>query len=114
MAAGIMGRLAFCGREMTRGGWRAICQTAPTPGGEAEAEKTRRQRQTLYHLQIQDAYSGYFWLHLEMRGGATLEDLDRYLRAIWLECCGHLSEFTSGHGATRRWKAAGWNPRIAP
>jgi len=31
-----------------------------------------------------------------MRGSATLKDLDGYLRAIWLECCGHLSRFSSG------------------
>src|SRR3990172_8965481 len=37
-----------------------------------------------------------FWLDLEMRGSATLEKLDAYLRAIWLECCGHLSKFTVG------------------
>jgi hypothetical protein len=63
---------------------------------QAEADKTRRHKQTLYHLQVQDAWDGYYWLHLEMRGEATLEDLDSYLRAIWLECCGHLSAFTIG------------------
>lgn len=31
-----------------------------------------------------------------MKGSATLRDLDRYLRAIWLECCGHLSRFSIG------------------
>jgi len=31
-----------------------------------------------------------------MRGSATLAKLDDYLRAIWLECCGHLSKFTIG------------------
>ena len=31
-----------------------------------------------------------------MTGSASLVKLDKYLRAIWLECCGHLSEFTVG------------------
>ena len=31
-----------------------------------------------------------------MHGSATLTNLDRYLRAIWLECCGHLSQFSIG------------------
>jgi hypothetical protein len=31
-----------------------------------------------------------------MKGTATLGDLDHYLRAIWLECCGHLSQFSIG------------------
>jgi hypothetical protein len=35
-----------------------------------------------------------YWLHLEMPADSTLLDLDRFLRGIWLECCGHLSAFT--------------------
>jgi hypothetical protein len=35
-------------------------------------------------------------MHLEMPTSAALIDLDDFLRAIWLECCGHLSEFTIG------------------
>ncbi|HEY0739028.1 MAG TPA: hypothetical protein VGD69_29180 [Herpetosiphonaceae bacterium] len=50
----------------------------------------------MYHLQVQDAWNGDFWLHLEMDGMARLIDLDTYLRAIWLECCGHLSQFSIG------------------
>jgi hypothetical protein len=52
--------------------------------------------QSVFHLQVQDAYYGNFWLQLEMNGQATLKELDKYLRAIWLECCGHLSEFSYG------------------
>jgi hypothetical protein len=29
-----------------------------------------------------------------MEGTSTLFDLDNFLREIWLECCGHLSQFT--------------------
>jgi hypothetical protein len=35
-------------------------------------------------------------MHLEMNGRAQLSALDDYLRAIWLECCGHLSHFSIG------------------
>ncbi len=31
-----------------------------------------------------------------MTGSTSLDKLDKYLRAIWLECCGHLSKFTLG------------------
>jgi hypothetical protein len=27
---------------------------------------------------------------------SVLEDVDRFLRRIWLECCGHMSEFSTG------------------
>src|SRR5260370_19281758 len=33
-------------------------------------------------------------MHLELPANATLADLDDFLRDTWLECCGHLSEFT--------------------
>jgi hypothetical protein len=58
------------------------------------AERTTSVREPLCHLQVQDAWGGVYWLHLEMPGSATLEDLDAYLRAIWLECCGHMSQFS--------------------
>ncbi|HEX5438520.1 MAG TPA: hypothetical protein VFW98_15310 [Gemmatimonadaceae bacterium] len=56
----------------------------------ATANRRSRPSGTLLHLQIQDAYAGQYWLHLEMAGSAALSTLDAYLRAIWLECCGHL------------------------
>lgn len=36
----------------------------------------------------------WYWLHLLVDKETTFEDLDQYLRSIWLECCGHLSSFT--------------------
>ena len=62
-------------------------------------DKQPGRNQTLYHLQVQDAWDGNYWLHLEMRGSATLEDLDFYLREIWLECCGHLERVRDRAGA---------------
>ncbi len=35
------------------------------------------------------------FLHLLVRGDALMNDIDQFLRDIWLECCGHLSDF--GH-----------------
>ncbi len=34
-----------------------------------------------------------YWAHLEVPRDATLQALDGYLRDLWLECCGHLSQF---------------------
>jgi hypothetical protein len=62
---------------------------------ETAGQKTSAS-ETLYHLRAQDAYNKAFWLDLEMTGSATLQHLDSYLRAIWLECCGHLSQFSVG------------------
>lgn len=37
--------------------------------------------------------SPIYWLHVTARREAKLAELDRLLRDVWLECCGHLSEF---------------------
>ncbi len=91
------GTCAFCGREMSKGGLTRHLKSCPECQAAIEAaDAGGGQTQQLYHLKVEDAWSSDFWLHLEMRGRATLKDLDRYLRAIWLECCGHLSQFSIG------------------
>lgn len=50
----------------------------------------------LWRLRVQEAWGSLFWLDLEIKADARLGDLDRFLRDVWLECCGHLSAFTIG------------------
>lgn len=38
-----------------------------------------------------------YWLYLSVPFKSKLEDLDLFLREIWLECCSHLSQFTINH-----------------
>ncbi len=38
-------------------------------------------------------YAPEYWTHFEVPAAASLADVDRFLREIWLECCGHLSAF---------------------
>jgi len=56
--------------------------------------KKGRKKYKIYHIKI----SGYkrYWLHIEIPASARLDDLDDFLRDIWLECCGHMSEFNIG------------------
>lgn len=91
------GTCTYCGREMSKGVMikhLAICPQHQEAIAKAEQKLSKEEK--LYHLRVQDAGYGNFWLDLEMRGSATLKDLDSYLRAIWLECCGHLSQFSVG------------------
>ena len=44
------------------------------------------------HLSVHDG-SGLYWMELAVRADTTLRQLDEFLRGMWLECCGHLSEF---------------------
>ena len=45
-----------------------------------------------YHVEVE---AGEMFLHLLVKGDATMKTIDGFLRDIWLECCGHLSGF--GH-----------------
>jgi len=89
------GRCAYCGQKIaksTEAKHLAVCARRQETITKANSNKD--ETETLYHLRIQSVNSDQFWLDLEMRGLATLKDLDNYLRAIWLERCGHLSKFS--------------------
>lgn len=97
MAKQSRGTCNFCGKEMSKGGIsRHLKSCSERQAAQEKADAGTGKAETIYHLQVQDGYSPDFWLHLEMRGSAKLGDLDDYLRAIWLECCGHMSQFSFG------------------
>ncbi len=96
------GTCAYCGKELSKAGMTKHLVTCPQrQQAIATAEGKKGTSEQLYHLRVQDAYNSDFWLDLEMRGSKTLQDLDNYLRAIWLECCGHMSQFSLGGGFAR-------------
>jgi len=91
------GICTFCGEIVTkRGSYKHLDKCQKWQAALRAAAASRRPEKTLWILRVQDAYNKDYWLNLEMVGSASLEKLDYYLRAIWLECCGHLSEFTIG------------------
>jgi len=59
---------------------------------QAQAARGKERQVKIFHL-VADGY-GPYWLHLEVRADATLAALDTFLRGIWLECCGHMSQFS--------------------
>lgn len=91
------GTCVYCGQEMAKGAVARHLSTCPERRTIIDkAERKKVGSQTLFHLRVQDAWQKPFWLDLEVRGSSTLEDLDIYLRGIWLECCDHLSQFSIG------------------
>jgi hypothetical protein len=93
------GRCRYCDNEYTkRGITRHLRACDARAEAIAEAEAAGRKPEAVYHLRLQDAWDGTYWLHLEMRGSSSLRALDSYLRSIWLECCGHLSDFRTKTG----------------
>lgn len=91
------GVCVFCGRESTKGGLtRHLASCGARKDAIQAADAGSGRDGALIHLRVQDDSRSEFWLDLEIGGSASLRDLDRYLRAIWLDCCGHLSMFSQG------------------
>lgn len=61
---------------------------------QAKAPKSPAREVTFFHILVEGRYVPGYWLHLDMPTTARLRKLDEFLRDIWLECCGHLSQFT--------------------
>ena len=97
MAKQSKGKCAFCGQEIAKSSAaKHLATCASWQAAMAKAEGSKRKSETLYHLRAQAQGQVQFWLNLEMRGLAALKELDHYLREIWLECCGHMSQFSYG------------------
>ena len=47
-----------------------------------------------FHIVVGGTDRPEYWLHLQASAKSTFGDLDAVLRAIWLECCGHMSAFS--------------------
>ena len=49
-----------------------------------------------YLLRAEGVYDKSFWLFFTVPIDASLTVVDKFLRNIWCECCGHLSAFSKG------------------
>jgi hypothetical protein len=80
----------FPSRSMTK--HLLACPERPALQDALHQSQPKLRPISIYHLLI----SGYkhYWLHLAVKNNTTLHHLDAFLRAIWLECCGHLSSFS--------------------
>ncbi|WIV68841.1 IS1096 element passenger TnpR family protein [Natrialbaceae archaeon AArc-T1-2] len=75
----------LCGETYTKRGMSRHLRTC-LPEGDGSG--------TAFHLRIAGARRSDYWLHLVVDAETTLSSLDAFLRAFWLECCGHMSAFT--------------------
>ena len=85
-----------CGSRKTKGAMVAhLKECLPVHSGRGP----RAGREAFLLLRAHANGIPVFWLDLVARPEAKLKDVDRFLRGIWLECCGHMSEF---YGSARR------------
>ena len=89
------GECVFCNKEFTKSGMRkhlSSCRQRQKMIKEKEVGNSKEI--PLYHLEVSTPFGSDFFLNLEVNAYSELHELDHYLRAIWLECCGHLSQFS--------------------
>ncbi len=81
----MMGRCFLCGKTLPQEAMAEHLRACrPQPDGE----------QPLFLFHVRDAYfPKTFWLFLEMPQAASLAALDEALRQVWVDCCGHASQF---------------------
>lgn len=86
------GKCRFCGKEYTK--TSMVKHLSSCKERKNELDKAASDKEVGYFgLAISGKYAKSYWLITEFREDATLKDLDKFLRDIWLECCGHLSSF---------------------
>jgi hypothetical protein len=61
-----------------------------------EISEQQRKSNHFFQLRIEATYIPEHWLDIEIDADKKLSDLDLFLREIWLECCGHMSQFQIG------------------
>jgi hypothetical protein len=81
------GTCALCGHQAAKAKMVAhltACVIAHEPASAT---------QPLLMLRLDAAHDPRYWILVEARADASLQQLDTFLRQLWLECCGHLSAF---------------------
>lgn len=61
---------------------------------EREEKLSKESKETKDKVYLLRASAGPFFAYFEVNATDNLEDVDEFLRDLWLECCGHLSSFT--------------------
>jgi len=77
------GKCYICGRTFSKAGMAKHLKSHLKDDGDTK----------LFHITVDGLDKPEYWLHIEVPADARLKDLDRFLRDVWLECCGHLSAF---------------------
>ncbi len=92
-----IGTCNLCGKDFAKNVIsRHLKKCLPKAYRQEQAASAGEKTQKTFWINVWGKYLPEYWLHLEAPAASNLEDLDAFLRKIWLECCGHLSAFTIG------------------
>lgn len=87
------GKCKYCGKLYAKGYMLRHLKSCKERLAAIEKTERKGKKCGYYTLAIYGKYDKQYWLIIEVSENATLEELDQFLRDIWLECCGHLSSF---------------------
>lgn len=93
MAVQTKGFCKYCKKEYTRSGMLRHLQACKKRNVKLAEERGKR-RCRYFQIVIYGKYVKNYWLIVETSENTTLKELDKFIRDIWVECCGHLSAFT--------------------
>ena len=83
------GKCLFCNATFSK---REIGRHLATHLKKMEKEDSVKTPETFCHIVVE---ADVMFLHLLVKENAAMRKIDNYLKQIWLECCGHMSDF--GH-----------------
>ena len=90
----LKGKCNFCGESFSgsaMGRHLGVCKSRKRVEMEISPSVSNEE---LLDIEVKGT-NGFFtyWLYLEVNSNRTLKDIDILLKKIWVECCGHLSQF---------------------
>ena len=83
------GKCLYCEQVLSQ---KEIAKHLTKHLADMEKSDVGENAQTYCHIEVE---ADNMFLHLLVKGDADMKKIDNFLRAIWLECCDHLSAF--GH-----------------
>lgn len=85
------GQCRLCGETFKRGRMGQHLQTCVPQ--YFTAHPSSKKKHPFYLIRVVGRDAPEYWLYLLVPTRQKLNALDRFLRRVWLECCGHLSAF---------------------
>ena len=62
------------------------------------SKKSNKEKVSEYLIiLIEGKYAPEYWLVIKAKADITMKKIDKFIRDIWVECCGHLSSFSDGY-----------------
>jgi len=94
------GKCGYCLQKIKSSGFAnhiTACRKSPYKVGFKS-----RNGDKIFLIGIRSEIPSY-WMFVEVKGSASLNTLDDFLRKTWLECCGHMSHFIIGNTCYERY-----------